>query len=390
MCFPGGIKNMQALQELNSIAIDIKAGSICVEEIGDLTKMRHLVISFLSNSGIIDKESYVHLLKKMVSSFQRLNKLQTLVVHFDNYGEAGHDVIFYGDDVVLEVPWCSASLRTLVLEMNLISRVPNWMKSLDNMEYLYMTIKKLDQESLCILGVLPVLLDLNLEIVNNVEDIPSTDKQRLLISNRYPYRSLRHFWVGTDPPDLDKRISIPMLTFEAVSMPKLEQLGIGFHADITISVSNGRLDFGLKHLSQLIEIECAILGSIQSILRVEAAIKKALDNHPNLPLFIKYHYPSTEGKRNNTDDNNGQSLTAALPLPTDLAFTIHHHSASLGLGPRHGRRRPWSKARRGATIHGQELVQGAPVIPDRIKGISGTHSLYVFMPTKQLFQAVFI
>ena len=93
------------------------------------------------------------LIKKMVSSFQRLNKLQTLVVRFDKYGEGWHDVI-------LEVPWCSASLRTLVLQMNPISRVPNWMKSLDNMEYLYMTIKKLDQESHCILGVLPVLVDL--------------------------------------------------------------------------------------------------------------------------------------------------------------------------------------------------------------------------------------
>ena len=54
---------MQALEELNSVAIDIKAATVFVEEIGDLTKMRHLGILFFSNSGIIDKESYVDLIK---------------------------------------------------------------------------------------------------------------------------------------------------------------------------------------------------------------------------------------------------------------------------------------------------------------------------------------
>jgi hypothetical protein len=39
-------------------------------------------------------------------------------------------------------------------------------------------INKSDQESLYILGDLPVLVNLTLEIVNNVEDIPSTDQQQ--------------------------------------------------------------------------------------------------------------------------------------------------------------------------------------------------------------------
>jgi disease resistance protein RPM1 len=125
-CFPSGIKNMQALEELKSVHVDIKAAAIFVEEIGYLTKMRHLGISFFSISGIVDEERYVHLLKKMVSSFQQLNKLQTLDVRFDhNYGDAGHAVIFDGDDVIIEVPWCSGSLRKLCFRMSPMSRVPS-------------------------------------------------------------------------------------------------------------------------------------------------------------------------------------------------------------------------------------------------------------------------
>jgi hypothetical protein len=79
-----------------------------------------------------------------------------------------------------------------------------------------------------------------------------------------------------------------------------------------------------------------------------------------------------------TDDNTGQSLTAALSLPTDLSITIHHHSASPDLGRRHGQQRRRSKARQGATTRGRELVQGAPLIPDRVKGTSGM-VLYAFI-----------
>jgi hypothetical protein len=140
--------------------------------------MRHLRILFFSDSGSIDEKSYVDFIKKMVSSFQRLNKLQTLDVQFENYGEAGHAVIFNGVDVILEVPWCSASLRILVFKMNPMSRVPSWLKSLVNIEELELRINKSDQESLYILGDLPVLVNLTLEIVNNVEDIPSTDQQQ--------------------------------------------------------------------------------------------------------------------------------------------------------------------------------------------------------------------
>jgi hypothetical protein len=68
-----------------------------------------------------------------------------------------------------------------------------------------------------------------------------------------------------------------------------------------------------------------------------------------------------------TDDNTGQSLTAALLLPTDLSFTMHNHGASPGLGPRHGQKRSIL-----------ELVQGAPLIPDRVEGTSGM-VLYAFI-----------
>jgi hypothetical protein len=81
-----------------------------------------------------------------------------------------------------------------------------------------------------------------------------------------------------------------MLMFEAGSMPKLERLDIDFDAEITISVTNGRLDFGLEHLSQLTEVRGYTFGIELSILRVQAAIERALNNHPKLPRFLRYLY----------------------------------------------------------------------------------------------------
>jgi len=72
-----------------------------------------------------------------------------------------------------------------------------------------------------------------------------------------------------------------------------------------------------------------MIGTELNILRVEAAIQKETDNRPKLPNFVKFGFPST----------------AALALPTDLSFTIHHHATSPDTGRRHGQRRRRSKAR---------------------------------------------
>jgi hypothetical protein len=90
-----------------------------------------------------------------------------------------------------------------------------------------------------------------------------------------------------------------MLRFEAGSMPKLEQLDIYFDADASISVSNGPLDFGLNHRSHFTHVECHMIGIRLNIVPVEAIIKKALDNHPKLPQFVKADFPSPEGERSN-------------------------------------------------------------------------------------------
>jgi len=308
--FPSGIKNMQALEMLDTGYLDMNAAAIYFEEIGDLTEMRHLAITMLliSNSGIIDEENYVDLIKKMASS-RRLSKLHTLDVFVEDVdvmqnmlrGEAGHAVIFDGVDAILEVPWCSPSLRKLVFMVFPMSRVPRWMKSLVNIEELMLRIKNLGEESHCILGDLPALVHLTLEIINNVEGVHWTDKQRLVVSNRYGYRSLRHFRVAIIGLRF-VRHSIPMLTFEAGSMPELEVLHIDFDADITISVSNGHLDFGLKHLSKLTEIEFYIFGTKLNGLRVQDAIKEGLDNHPNPHLHIGYNRFLNEDESEQEDD----------------------------------------------------------------------------------------
>ncbi|CAO2187937.1 unnamed protein product [Urochloa humidicola] len=265
--------------------------------------------------------------------------------------------------------------------------------------------------------------------LNSRRPATTADEARLKVSCRSRYTSLRHLNITDTGVDRSVNLSIPMLMFEAGSMPKLETLYIHIDADITISVTNGRLDFGLQHLSHLTSFSCFVYGSKINALRVKAAIGEALYGHPNAP-DVRIQWPSicadyfrserlkprrrwrsttspaqptrpfvadlTEQRldkeaadehlimpsahkrcRFTIDDNTTScSFVAALPLPTDLSFTVQYHDDAPIPKPAsslHHRNLGAKQRRRSSIPHqGQEhpaLHQRAP--DNVIKGTEG-------------------
>ncbi|KAL6865148.1 hypothetical protein ACP4OV_016299 [Aristida adscensionis] len=425
---PVGITNLQALEELNCIKVDIKGAATCFEQIGELSRMRNLGMTWCLDP-CLDKGSQMEYLKKMVSSVQRLNKIQILNVKFRYTDVLRHeDMIFDDEDVMLVEPWCSTSLRKLALVTCPMSRVPIWMKSIVNIEELDLALKEFEQEGLYILGSLPVLVILRLNVVTKAgeEGRPSSaDGQRLVVSRSCGYKSLRYFKIGNYV--WGSPITNPMLRFEAGSMPELAELSIDFNADVTISaINNGRLDFGLKHPAQLTRAECCIFGSRMNVRLLKIFVKKELQNHPKHPDFrIKRMITSQSDQMSHrirlrpqrhcrstpqaiaddlsgrevaqeaaadhavatdasggemigcstTDGDIGRSFTAALPLPQGISFALdqHHHDATASSrGPRHGgRRRQRQRRCRSTPCQGGE-AQRLPLAISTVSGGQGS------------------
>ncbi|KAL6865147.1 hypothetical protein ACP4OV_016298 [Aristida adscensionis] len=352
---PVGITNLQSLEELNFINVDIKEAATCFEEIGELSRIRNLGMTWCLDPCPLDKGSQMEYLKKralqkMVSSVQRLNKIQ----------------------------------------------VPRWMKSLVNIEELDLLLKEFEQEGLYILGGLPVLVILRLNVVTKAgEERPSSaDGRRLVVSRSCGYRSLRCLKIENWFRD-SSVVSNPMLIFEAGSMPELEELSIDFNADVTVSgINNGRLDFGLKHPAQLTRAECCIFGSRLNVMLLKTFVKKALQNHPKDPDFgincmitdaSGSGYPSVAQEvaadhAVATDASGGEmigcSSTAALLLPQGISFTLdldhdHHGATTTTLGPRRGRRRRQQRRR---STPGQRKPQRPP---PAVATVSGGHGSLV-------------
>ncbi|CAL5006702.1 unnamed protein product [Urochloa decumbens] len=283
---PGGIRSMQALEVLETIYVDQEAPVSFLEEIGKLTKLRKLCMLWSGSiQRDLDKASYKESVKWMISSVQRLNNLETLDAQIESNGDA---IDLEENNAMPQEPWFPVSVRKLVFGLCCMPRIPSWLKSLIHLQILDVLVKQLDQESLCTLGDLPVLAGLSLLIVKSLNSQRPTaaDEARLKVSCRSGYTSLRHFNIMGAGEGRSISLGIPMVIFEAGSMPKLERVRIDVDADITISVTDDRLDFGLQHLSHLTSFNCYVYGSKINTWRVEAVIRKALYSHPKAPGFM--------------------------------------------------------------------------------------------------------
>nr|ATE88993.1 CNL1 [Triticum turgidum subsp. durum] len=253
--FPGEIKKMQLLETLKGVDV-LNQPIKFLQELGQLKNLRKLHLDFEHDSANGDTARVKDCTKAIASSLCKLgtHNLRSLTI-LD-----GHSF--------LQAPPCPAplSLQKLMTWQSAIPQVPNWVSSLVNLQHLRLEVKGVGQEDLHILGGLPSLLVLDLE-----GTAPS--KHRLKVSGAVGFRWLKFFYYDANFHSID-------LTFEAGSMPKLENLEIQGTLEI------GSLDLGIENLPCLVTVKCKIVGNAGTFVAAMDTMEIAASAHPNHPILL--------------------------------------------------------------------------------------------------------
>ncbi|KAG2632340.1 hypothetical protein PVAP13_2NG079438 [Panicum virgatum] len=129
-------------------------------------------------------------------------------------------------------------LQKFEITNHFISKVPNWVRSLFNLQFLTLRVKEFEVDDFMALGRLPALVFLRLEAHKCFHG------RRISISGADGFQSLRHF---------DYCCAIPV-TFKAGAMPKINKLTLMFSIFKTSQLATNeefRFPFGVQHLTCL-------------------------------------------------------------------------------------------------------------------------------------------
>ncbi|CAN6338687.1 unnamed protein product [Urochloa humidicola] len=174
-------------------------------------------------------------------------------------------------------------LRKLAVKGEFITRLPNQMTSLANLAHLSLVIEMIEQENLCILGDMPVLLFSELHVLNAPDE-------RLTVSSRQ-FQCLKEFRFSYD--FFGSGGGLEMLFLEE-AMPGLQRLRLKFKAHQAESKMG--FEFIFEHLASLEHILVRIdpRGATRSrVEAAEAAVRNAVSIHSGRPtLELKVLYPS--------------------------------------------------------------------------------------------------
>lgn len=254
---PCGISKMQGLEKLKHVSVHSQTFNL-LEELGRLKCLKNLVISCDDTSADNYHESNTSI---VVASVRKLENLLSLGVTCVSE--------------LLEESLCPMplGLQKLVTRFSMVLRVPKWVGSLVNLQHIGLQLKEADKEDFCILGGLPALRILSLEI-------SSKRKDTLVITGEVGFPSLRVFhylpWYG-----------VINLKFAAGAMPKLDSLHMRFRSDeIKSPGTGGTFDLGIKNLPSLHTMECVLSYTGECIHLLDlakSAMLKEANEHPNHP-----------------------------------------------------------------------------------------------------------
>ncbi|KAL6660703.1 hypothetical protein ACP70R_001738 [Stipagrostis hirtigluma subsp. patula] len=257
--FPDGIGNITSLQELSWFSV--KESPNALVELGKLTKLWELSIY-----GLGENESYV---KTFLESLSNLRNIHTL--KFSGLMQCSLD---YTSD-----QWkAPAHLQNIDGSFSVFSELPRWFSYLSELSCLSIKVDALRQNDLQLLGDLPVLRFLKL----NVSPKGSTE-ERLVIGTDQPFRSLTEF--------MFKHYTRCCLVFAPGAMRKLQRLKLYFEVKRR---EDGGFNTGLENLTSLkhvtVNVDCE--GARFSVVQAfETMIKDAIGmhlNHPTLELSRKF------------------------------------------------------------------------------------------------------
>jgi len=250
--FPKGIGEMEALSCLSQVDI-IQSNIIVVKELGNLPKLRELVLCWVSEIESNNTLTNEHL----AVSLYRLDKLESLYIH--------------GSDCSVEFLDCLRyPLRQLrMIQLNkccYLNRIPErFSELLPSLAYLCIDIKEVKNEDLRLLSELPSLIQLSL----SSKAMPT---EKLVISSK-GFPVLQKFHLHSAKEDLK---------FEPQAMQNLEELVLSFQVlpeDFSISIGQFTC---LKKID--IRINGKGVAASQLFESIDVAIRKSADEHPNHPI----------------------------------------------------------------------------------------------------------
>ncbi|KAF7081610.1 hypothetical protein CFC21_085534 [Triticum aestivum] len=270
--FPDEIAQMQSLEFLKCVSVHFQSYRF-LEGLGQLKNLRKLHLFF----GDVEQDQQIEVTFSSVRSLLAHNLSSVRMEYVD-------------DDTLTGTAWCTSplhNLKRLVADYP-FSKVPDWVKSLANLQTLLLVVEKIGNEGLCILGALPALLTLDL---NGKADQSPFEDRRLAVNDKAGFKCLNMFIYRS------RRDGMGLL-FAAGCMPKLEKLAILFSdwsENECLFSTPGALDFGMENLPRLVTLECQLeFKGMQSsaVLAVKASLERAVGAHPNkqLTLIFKKHY----------------------------------------------------------------------------------------------------
>jgi disease resistance protein RPM1 len=261
-----GMDGMQKLEELSQVLVgpDGSPADYMAELVNEMGRLRMLGVRFshlYDHHNEMGRKRVKHFLEEMSKS-----KLQSLLLY--NYGESLFDI--------LVETWANKRtpyLRKFELTIRgCLPLDPQKIASLIALTHLIIHVPEAEAQGVGALGELPQLVLLNLY---------ADTSTRLTVSSNDGFRCLKvfryHCQCGGGMG----------LQFGAGAMPQLQRLWLDFNARETMSKYGG-FDFGIQHLSRLVQV-CATIDckdtTASEVEHAEADIRAQASRNPNNPVL---------------------------------------------------------------------------------------------------------
>uniref|UniRef100_A0ACD5Y9H7 Uncharacterized protein n=1 Tax=Avena sativa TaxID=4498 RepID=A0ACD5Y9H7_AVESA len=159
--------------------------------------------------------------------------------------------------------------QLLLLDMvgSISSAVPRWMCSMFSLFSLNITLGTLGEEDLQVLGSLPSLSELYIQVRKSTQG----RRKRLVVGSGYPFRCLLRFTVESDTMEF---------RFEPGTMQSLQTIGLKF---VDIFIQFGDFKLGLENLSSLVYINVEFYTNNDKLKNVINAIEEQANMNQNKP-----------------------------------------------------------------------------------------------------------
>ncbi|KAK3120735.1 hypothetical protein QOZ80_9AG0693020 [Eleusine coracana subsp. coracana] len=317
----GVIEKLTSLEELRGITL----GQF-VKDLGNLHELRVLEV-YLGFSEELDESMSIE--SDLLAALGNLRKIRH--VRLDGY-------ITKPDKAIWDAALLPRSLQCLNLSHICFSLMPSCINPsvLLNLTHLDLDVRRMDEQSLRILGRLPELRDLKLSVWSTITIIIRAFEDgcfHKLVSLTIPGAAILFLlnedstisftiWYFTDDVAFDSKKRDECIVRAPTVMPNLQLLD--FHVGVQTFIRNkGSCDrLGLEYLPSLRKVKVEFWCSnafVDEVEKEEAALRHAIEAHPNRPTLEMHREgriktrsrPATHDLEIEEDEDVGSSMDVA-------------------------------------------------------------------------------